>query len=114
MYQKPSEPIRLIEFISRSIEEHGHCTIRDKHVLALLSGGTGTCEARVRRLRFFACRHDWAVASHLGRTAVFTPLLKKPDLHSRFFAVFDGQRNENDILPGAQSSEPEDSVWEAV
>jgi hypothetical protein len=109
MYQKPSEPIRLIDFISRSIEEHGHCTIRDKNALALLSGGTGTCEARVRRLRSFACRHDWAVASHLGRTAVFTPLMKKPDLHSRFFAVFGGERIENDIHPRSKSSaEPGD------
>ncbi len=68
--------MRVIDFISRSIEGHGHCTIRDKHVLTLLLGASRSSEARLRRLRLFACQHDWAVASHLGRTAVFTPLVK--------------------------------------
>jgi hypothetical protein len=70
------EPLGLVEFIRRSIDNNGHCTIRDNHVLTLLSGGTRNCESRIRRLRLFACQHDWTVTSHEGRTAVFTPLLK--------------------------------------
>jgi hypothetical protein len=72
----PVEPLGLIEFIGRSIDKSGHCTIRDMDVLALLLGGTRNCEARIRRLRLFACQHGWSVTSHAGRTAVFTPLLK--------------------------------------
>ncbi len=78
MSKVASEPVRLVEFISRSINEHGHCTIRDKSVLMMLSGGTRNCEANIRRLRLFACQHDWSVTSHMGRTAVFTSLSKGP------------------------------------
>ena len=71
MSKFPSDSLRLIEFIGRSIEESGHCTIGDRKVLGLLSSITDTCEAKIRRLRLFARQHDWSVASHLGRTAVF-------------------------------------------
>jgi len=66
----------LIELISRSIEEHGHCTIHDRKLLGLVCGTAQTVETKMRRLRLFACQHDWAVTSHLGHAAVFTRSLK--------------------------------------
>ena len=75
MSKSPSVSLGLIEFISRSIEESGHCTIGDKKVLGLLWNITDTCEAKIRRLRLFARQHDWVVVSYLGHSAVFTPRL---------------------------------------
>jgi hypothetical protein len=77
----PSDRFGLIEFISRSIEESGHCTIRDKRVLGLLWSITDTFEAKIHRLRPFARQNNWTVASHLGHAAVFTRRHKLSDAH---------------------------------
>jgi len=73
----PAVELGLVKLIDRDIEEHGHCTIRDKKVLGLLFGITDTCETKMRRLRLFACQHDWTVISRSGSIAVFTRNLKR-------------------------------------